>query len=101
MGNLDSSGATATATVVNSNVTAIAVGSQGGANNLGDYIPVAVADITTFPGSDYYEIAVVQYTEKMQSDLNPTTLRGYVQVWTPKCGHSPTRHSWTHDFDIS
>ena len=49
------------------------------ANNLGQYIPVAVADTTTYPGSDYYEIALVQYTNKMHSDLPGTTLRGYVQ----------------------
>lgn len=54
------------------------------ANNLGQYIPVAVPDKTTFPGADYYEIAVVQYQEKMHSDLPPTTLRGYVQVETAK-----------------
>lgn len=54
----------------------------GGANNLGQYIPVAVPDITTYPGSDYYEIAVVQYQQKMHSDLPPTTLRGYVQLST-------------------
>jgi FtsP/CotA-like multicopper oxidase with cupredoxin domain/fibronectin type 3 domain-containing protein len=52
-------------------------------NNLGQYIPVAVADTTTYPGSDYYEIALVQYTEQMSSSLNPTTLRGYVQLETP------------------
>ncbi len=49
------------------------------ANNLGQYIPVAVPDTTTYPGSDYYEIALVEYTEKMHSDLPPTKLRGYVQ----------------------
>ncbi len=54
-----------------------------GANNLGQYIPVAQADIAAYPGSDYYEIAVVQYQEKMHSDLPPTTLRGYVQLETP------------------
>ncbi len=44
-------------------------------------IPVAVADKATYPGSDYYEIAVVEYTQKMHSDLlNPTRLRGYVQI---------------------
>jgi FtsP/CotA-like multicopper oxidase with cupredoxin domain len=48
-------------------------------NNLGQYIPKAVPDTTTYPGSDYYEIALVQYTEKMHSDLPPTLLRGYVQ----------------------
>lgn len=37
-------------------------------------------DITSFPGSDYYEIALVQYTAQMHADLPPTTLRGYVQV---------------------
>jgi len=58
---------------------------------------VAVPDTTTYGGaatpavpqdgveyaSDYYEIAVVQYTEKMHSALSPTTLRGYVQIETP------------------
>jgi FtsP/CotA-like multicopper oxidase with cupredoxin domain len=54
-----------------------------GGDPLGQYIPVALADPTAFLGSDYYEIAVIQYTEKMHSDLNPTTLRGYVQLETP------------------
>ncbi len=52
-------------------------------NNLGQYIPVAVADKATYPGSDYYEIGFVEYTEKMHSDLpKATTLRGYVQLET-------------------
>ena len=55
---------------------------SAGANNLGQYIPLAVPDQTTFPGADYYEIGVVQYEEKMHSDLDPTTLRGYVQLET-------------------
>jgi len=50
------------------------------ANNLGQYIPVAIADTTTYPGSDYYEIELGQYTEKMHTDLPPTTLRGYRQT---------------------
>jgi FtsP/CotA-like multicopper oxidase with cupredoxin domain len=53
-----------------------------GANNLGQYLPVAVPDTTTYPGSDYYEIGVVQYRHKMHSDLPPTLLRGYVQLST-------------------
>ena len=53
-----------------------------GANNLGSYIPVAVADTTTYPGSDYYVIGLVQYTQKMHSDLPMTLLRGYVQIET-------------------
>ena len=53
-----------------------------GGNNLGQYIPVAVSDTTTYPSSDYYEIAIVQYREKMHSDLPATLLRGYVQLST-------------------
>jgi FtsP/CotA-like multicopper oxidase with cupredoxin domain len=52
------------------------------ANNLGQYIPVGTPDTTSYPGSDYYEIAVVEYEEQMHSDLPPTTLRGYVQLST-------------------
>jgi FtsP/CotA-like multicopper oxidase with cupredoxin domain len=55
---------------------------SGGANALGQYIPVAVPDTTTYQGSDYYEIAVVEFKEQMHSDLPPTTLRGYVQLST-------------------
>jgi FtsP/CotA-like multicopper oxidase with cupredoxin domain len=46
------------------------------------YIPVAVPDITTYPGSDYYEIELGQYTQAMHSSLPPTTLRGYRQTNT-------------------
>ncbi|MHB8780733.1 MAG: hypothetical protein ACYC55_05055 [Candidatus Geothermincolia bacterium] len=52
------------------------------ANNLGQYIPVAIPDKTTFPGSDYYEIEVGEYTEQLHRDLPPTTLRGYRQTNT-------------------
>jgi FtsP/CotA-like multicopper oxidase with cupredoxin domain len=53
------------------------------------YIPIAVPEkwingngVTT--NDDYYEIAVVEYTEKLHSDLKKaTTLRGYVQLVTP------------------
>jgi FtsP/CotA-like multicopper oxidase with cupredoxin domain len=98
------SGATATAALDNGVISAITVSKPGsgyltpggirkfvdtlpgltsaGANNLGQYIPLAVADTTTFPGADYYEIAVVEYQEQMHSDLPPTTLRGYVQLET-------------------
>ena len=51
-------------------------------NNLGQYIPVAIPDTTTYPGSDYYEIKLVDYTEKMHSDLPATQLRGYEQTNT-------------------
>ena len=39
------------------------------ANDLGQYIPVAVPDTTTYPGSDYYEIAVTEYTQQLHADL--------------------------------
>lgn len=53
----------------------------GSTNNLGQCIPIAVPDTRTFPGSDYYEIELRRYTEKVHTDLpNPTTFQGYVQV---------------------
>lgn len=52
------------------------------ANNLGQYLPVAVPDKAAYPGSDYYEIELGEYTERMHSDLPPTTLRGYRQTNT-------------------
>ncbi len=57
---------------------------ETGANNLGQYIPVAVPDTTTFPGTDYYVIAVVQHREQMSSSLpaSGTLLREYVQLST-------------------
>lgn len=96
-------GAAATATVTNGSVTAVTVTSGGSgyvtggirkfvdslpglgaanANDLGQYIPVAVPDTTTYPGSDYYEIELGQYSEQMHKDLPPTTLRGYRQTNT-------------------
>ncbi len=55
-----------------------------GANNLGQYIPIATPDTTTYPGTDYYEIGVVQYRERMSSSLPEagTLVRGYVQLST-------------------
>jgi FtsP/CotA-like multicopper oxidase with cupredoxin domain len=57
------------------------IGTPGiGANNLGNCIPLAVPDTTTFPGSDYYEIGLKDYTTRFHSDLvNPTKVRGYYQ----------------------
>ncbi len=61
-------------------ITPAPAGDPLGRDPAGQYIPVAVPDITTYPGSDYYEIALVEYTEKMHSDLPPTKLRGYIQL---------------------
>ena len=51
-----------------------------GANQLDQSLTAAVADKTTFPGDDYYEIAEVEYVKKLHSDLPATHLRGYVQI---------------------
>jgi FtsP/CotA-like multicopper oxidase with cupredoxin domain len=53
-------------------------------NNLGQYIPIAVPDTTTFPGTDYYVIGLVQHREQMNSSLpaQGTLLREYVQLQT-------------------
>jgi hypothetical protein len=51
------------------------------ANNLGQYIPIAVPDTLAFPGSDYYHLEVVEYTERVHSDLpKATKFRGYRDV---------------------
>jgi FtsP/CotA-like multicopper oxidase with cupredoxin domain len=43
-------------------------------------LSLAVPDTTTFPGSDYYVIALQEYAPKMHADLPATKLRGYVQL---------------------
>jgi FtsP/CotA-like multicopper oxidase with cupredoxin domain len=50
------------------------VGPQN-ANNLGQYIPIASKGV--YNGDDYYQIGVVEYSQKLHSDLPPTRLRGY------------------------
>jgi FtsP/CotA-like multicopper oxidase with cupredoxin domain len=48
---------------------------------------IATPDPNVFAGSDYYEIALVQYTQSLSpANLPPTTLRGYVQVPTGSTG---------------
>jgi hypothetical protein len=41
---------------------------------------IAVADQTTFPGSDFYVIGLVQYQAQFHTNLPPTTPRGYCQL---------------------
>lgn len=55
----------------------------------GQYIPVAVPDITTYPGSNYFIIGVVEHSQRMHSDLQKATmLRSYVQL-VPKTSERP------------
>ena len=70
-------GATATATIAG------APAYTGGLRKFIDSLPglvAAVPDTLTYPGSDYYEIELVQYTQQLHADLLPTTLRGYRQT---------------------
>jgi FtsP/CotA-like multicopper oxidase with cupredoxin domain len=55
---------------------------EANVNNLGQYMPIAIPDKASYLGSDYYEIGLVEFEEQMHSDLNPTKLRGYVQLET-------------------
>jgi FtsP/CotA-like multicopper oxidase with cupredoxin domain len=58
----------------------------GTAAKPGEYIPIAVADTTTYPGSEYFVIGVVEHQQWMHSELQkPTTLRSYVQLY-PRLG---------------
>jgi FtsP/CotA-like multicopper oxidase with cupredoxin domain len=55
----------------------------GGKNTLGNCLPLAVADTTTFPGEDYYELGVREYATRFHSDLpNPAKQRGFHQINT-------------------
>ena len=66
---------------------------EAGANNLGQYIPLAQPDTTTFANADYYVIAVVQHRERMSSSLpaQGTLLREYVQLSTAAIPASTSR----------
>jgi len=104
------SGATATATVAGGKVTGFTITNGGSGYTSAPTVTIAlpttaggsgalaVATITggavtaiTLVGSDYYEIALVEYSEKMHSDLPSTRLREYVQLETP-FNYSVSKH---------
>ncbi|MFC4146649.1 hypothetical protein ACFO0M_10315 [Micromonospora mangrovi] len=60
------------------------------ANDLGNYLPVAVPDTISYPGSDYYEIGLQQYSQQVHKDLPPTRMRGFKQLnnGTDGTGHN-------------
>jgi FtsP/CotA-like multicopper oxidase with cupredoxin domain len=106
----DGTGATSEATVANGQITGIKVTSGGqnyggirkfvdslpgltaaGANTFGQYIQLAAPDKTTYPGSDYYEIGLVEYQQQFHRDLPATKLRGYVQLNDPATQYQVTR----------
>jgi FtsP/CotA-like multicopper oxidase with cupredoxin domain len=51
-------------------------------NNLGNYIPVAspIADPWGHTNSDYYEIGLIDYTQKFHTDIPASQVRGYVDL---------------------
>ncbi len=107
----DGAGATAQATLdAKGHVSAITLSSGGsdyggirkfvdslpgltaaGANTFGQYIQLGVPDTTTYPGSDYYEIGLVEYSQQFHSDLPASNLRGYVQLNDPATTYQVTR----------
>jgi FtsP/CotA-like multicopper oxidase with cupredoxin domain len=66
-------------------VTPNRLGAALPASTSGQYIPVAVSEnfaTPSLPVSDYYVIGLVEFYEKMHTDLPPTRQRGYVQLGT-------------------
>ena len=57
----------------------------GGMQKFLDLLPdlktaIATPDTTTFSGSDFYTIALVEYSTQMHANLSPTKVRGYCQM---------------------
>jgi FtsP/CotA-like multicopper oxidase with cupredoxin domain len=86
---LDASGKPISGTGIRKFVDSLPGLGAANANALGQYIPIAVPDTTSYPASgatpaaDYYIIALVRFSEQLSSDLPATTLQGYVQIETP------------------
>ena len=55
----------------------LCVNSSTATTTLGQCIPVATPDVTTYPGADFYAIELTEYERKLHSDLPATPLRGY------------------------
>ncbi len=85
---------------------------SNGTNSLGQCIPVGEPDQVTYPGSDYYEIEIVQFREQMHSDLpalvggdattaseGGTLLRGYRQTNIPS--GRPTWAATPHNLGVT
>ncbi|MCM0678605.1 hypothetical protein NCC78_28615, partial [Micromonospora phytophila] len=70
-----------------------------GRTELGAHLPVAVPDTISYPGCDYYEIGLQEYTQRLHRDLPATRLRGYRQLnlGTDPAGHNtvvPPERPW-------
>ncbi|WP_442933295.1 hypothetical protein [Micromonospora psammae] len=77
---LDARGRVATGTGVRKFVDALPLPGPLGRNELGSHLPVAVPDTISYPGCDYYEIGLREYTQRLHRDLPTTRLRGYRQL---------------------
>ena len=60
-----------------------------GANNLGQYIPVGVADTRGPSGADYYEIALVEFNEQMHSGCRRPSFAATSRSRTPGSSTTP------------
>jgi len=50
-------------------------------------IPVAVPDVETYPGIDYYQIAMGEFRQQLHPELPPTRLWGYTDANHPNFRH--------------
>jgi spore coat protein A len=54
----------------------------GGANNLGNYLTVLSPNKSRFPGTDYYEVVVKEFTQQVHPAIPATRFMGYADAAT-------------------
>ncbi|TDC70772.1 hypothetical protein E1193_29575 [Micromonospora sp. KC606] len=87
---LDATGQVVPGTGIRKFVDALPLPGPSARTGLGGQLPVAVPDTTRYPGCDYYEIALAEYTQRLHRDLPTTRLRGYRQL---NLGTDPDGHN--------
>jgi len=55
---------------------------RDGANNIGNYLPLLSPDTSTFPGTDYYNVAAGQFTQTLHPSIGETRFWGYADAKT-------------------
>ncbi|MEV4769690.1 fibronectin type III domain-containing protein [Micromonospora humida] len=86
----DPQGRVVTGTGLRKFVDALPLPGPAGRTELGGHLPVATPDTVSWPGCDYYEIGLVEYTQRLHRDLPTTRLRGYRQL---NLGTDPDGHN--------
>ncbi|MEU1605088.1 hypothetical protein [Micromonospora matsumotoense] len=86
----DPQGRVVTGTGLRKFVDALPVPGPAGRTELGGHLPVATPDTVSWPGCDYYEIGLSEYTQRLHRDLPTTRLRGYRQL---NLGTDPDGHN--------